>query len=332
MPKLWDLPDVALQITASYLHKASCALLCVAMGNSRKTAGACRSILSLNDVGRWSSLDFGDLDRRLALRLTDEHVRSILTCIDAANKLKSLKMTGCNSILGHGLEPLSTSTVIQRLDLAIVRKREEPLRLREDMILPVILNIMQSNSSLEVVQLPIDWENGYASETACKFALVYKQYKSLIRSRGRKCKECEEEGQFEEVCYSCLGMFHGVCPRMRSASFAEMGSNVNTDGNCMRQYCHACLESNEFSCSWCEEDQWCRECAPMTWKCNKCGDRACRSCAFLHFKRCAICHKLSCTSCVYFEASRSINTGAYVDICEDCLGSKEMKERYRKSS
>lgn len=62
----------------------------------------------------------------LEKKVTDENISSVLTLFDAANKLKSPKMTGCISILGHGLEPLRESSVIQRLDLVIERHRKEP--------------------------------------------------------------------------------------------------------------------------------------------------------------------------------------------------------------
>jgi hypothetical protein len=94
----------------------------------------------------------------LEKKVTDENISSVLTLFDAANKLKSPKMTGCISILGHGLEPLRESSVIQRLDLVIERHRKEPyyeFQLSEQNVLPILHDIIgRPNCSLQYLQLP----------------------------------------------------------------------------------------------------------------------------------------------------------------------------------
>ena len=73
------------------------------------------------DEEYWETLDFEELGRNLTMKLNDEHISTILKYTDAKNKLKSIKMTGCTSILGHGLAPIRTSTVIKRMDLVLVK-------------------------------------------------------------------------------------------------------------------------------------------------------------------------------------------------------------------
>lgn len=51
-------------------------------------------------------LDFGDIEKSLAKKLTDDDLRSALTCMNARDHVKTLKLSGCVNIAGCGLEPL----------------------------------------------------------------------------------------------------------------------------------------------------------------------------------------------------------------------------------
>ncbi|KAL7427816.1 hypothetical protein ACHAXM_001009 [Skeletonema potamos] len=77
--------------------------------------------------GQWEILDFIDLPVSLAKRLTDGDIGAVLVCIDAKNKLKRLKLTHCFNVVGHGLEPLQNSTVLEKLDLGLYRQFEQPI-------------------------------------------------------------------------------------------------------------------------------------------------------------------------------------------------------------
>ena len=59
------------------------------------------------------TLDFSDIGRDLASKLTDSDMSSILDLesIDAPNRLKVLKIIGCKNISGVGLEPIRGSTI-----------------------------------------------------------------------------------------------------------------------------------------------------------------------------------------------------------------------------
>ena len=63
-------------------------------------------------------LDFGEIDKEFASKLTDDDMADILLSIDAVNTLKTLKIIGCVEISGVGLEPLRGSSVLQQLDLS----------------------------------------------------------------------------------------------------------------------------------------------------------------------------------------------------------------------
>ena len=68
------------------------------MGRSRLSKN-----VSLSIAGRdWSTLDFGEIEKDLAARLSDDDMCAILVHIDAVRKVKRLKLTNCTNITGIG--------------------------------------------------------------------------------------------------------------------------------------------------------------------------------------------------------------------------------------
>eukprot|EP00985_Skeletonema_marinoi_P028517 scaffold25143_cov73-Skeletonema_marinoi.AAC.1 len=81
----------------------------------------CREVERSSAIaGGWVALDFGDIEKDLATKLSDEDIRGVLLSIDAINNLRSLWLTNCINITGVGLEPLRGSTIIQQIDLSLV--------------------------------------------------------------------------------------------------------------------------------------------------------------------------------------------------------------------
>jgi len=76
------------------------------------------------DNEEWETLDFIDIPASVASKLTDDDIRDVLLCLDAKNKLKRLTLTNCTSVVGHFLEPLRCSTVLEKLDLGLIRQFE----------------------------------------------------------------------------------------------------------------------------------------------------------------------------------------------------------------
>lgn len=134
------LPDDTLASVAKFLPKPSRALFAVGMTSPSltrkkpwklpKSVTTNQAILSLNsstighgiedeqrgdddDGEYWTTLDFVDIDETLANKLTDDDIGGALICIDAVNRLKSLKLTGCVNIKGTGLKPLKGSKVLE---------------------------------------------------------------------------------------------------------------------------------------------------------------------------------------------------------------------------
>ncbi|KAL9190437.1 hypothetical protein ACHAXT_007648 [Thalassiosira profunda] len=77
-----------------------------------------RAILSANRDS-WEVLDYEQIEKDLASRLTDEDIAASLICIDAFNRLEKLKLAGCVGISGAGLHPLRDSTALVQIDLSL---------------------------------------------------------------------------------------------------------------------------------------------------------------------------------------------------------------------
>ena len=108
-----SLPSSALTHIASFLAVPSRALFAVALSITSEE--------SLAIVGRTQCdiLDFGEIHKDLAAKLTDDHIKDILLSVDAVNRVKRLRLTHCTNITGSCLEPLSGSEVIEQIDLSL---------------------------------------------------------------------------------------------------------------------------------------------------------------------------------------------------------------------
>ena len=98
---LSDLPSGILAHAANFLAPPSRALFAVALdGNSAASTNESSSAIAGN---QWDVLDFGHIEKELAVKLSDDDVEKVLLVrIDAINKVKRLKLTNCVNITGAG--------------------------------------------------------------------------------------------------------------------------------------------------------------------------------------------------------------------------------------
>ena len=110
-----NIPDAFLSHVAIYLAKPQQALFAIALYTHQTTTTDSNSstsssewvalntksnvIISATSRDQWQELDFGDIEKSLAAKLTDDHARSILSCVDAPTNLKTLKLTGCMNVM-----------------------------------------------------------------------------------------------------------------------------------------------------------------------------------------------------------------------------------------
>ncbi|KAL7502267.1 hypothetical protein ACHAXN_000268 [Cyclotella atomus] len=121
-----DLPDAVLTRAATFLAFYDRVGFAMALPtwNQEEAHDVSKAIVGAELVQR---IDFEDSRKTdLALKLTDADLCQILTCVDAAFNLKSLCLTGCFSIEGHGLEPLRGSRELAAIDLSLVGRYESP--------------------------------------------------------------------------------------------------------------------------------------------------------------------------------------------------------------
>ena len=94
------LPDALLVDIANYVARPSAVLFAIAMKSQSTTETSNAIIISTADDDGWDVLDFDDIEKSLANKLTDDHIDEILRSIDAVNNLKVLKLAGCTKITG----------------------------------------------------------------------------------------------------------------------------------------------------------------------------------------------------------------------------------------
>lgn len=66
----------------------------------------------------WREIDFAQLEKSLALKLTNDDIFAVLSCVDAVNNLEKLNLSGCINVTGNGLEPLRGSVVMKLITFA----------------------------------------------------------------------------------------------------------------------------------------------------------------------------------------------------------------------
>ena len=98
--RITDLPDGLLDGISSYLAKPSVVLFAISMSaddSEQQTQTSKAIISSIN----WSVLDFGDIEKSLSAKLSDDDIDKMLKSIDAVNNLHILKLAGCVLSLIH---------------------------------------------------------------------------------------------------------------------------------------------------------------------------------------------------------------------------------------
>ena len=199
-------------------------------------------------------MDFRDVDKDLAAKLTDDDLRDVLTCIRAGKYLKTLRLAGCINITGCGLEPLRSSAVLEHMDLSLGMPyldappdtdpaRVVALELEEDAVLPILDSIVRAHGcSLKLVVFHRKLEMS-RSDAMNNFLDRYEQ---LLESRNPQCTMCTEilcrgfiDRLHQKQNYTCNQCFQNYCNDYR----CERTHEDNVYGHCSscdRELCHGC--------------------------------------------------------------------------------------------
>jgi hypothetical protein len=211
---------------------------------------------------RWDVLDFGEIEKALAARLTDDDIKAVLWCINAANRVKKLSLANCINITGAGLEPLRGSTTIEQIDLSLVGKHEEPIVAQSwhppktfrsfgepfepplscEFVLPILISIIERGhlSSLEHLQFPRAWRTQhvwcgkYYSERFTPdpaFIHFLTQYNHMLMNRGMSsCAQCSRN--LPSSGYQLVGSSIGN----EMISRFTFGNQNHTCSQCLRTF------------------------------------------------------------------------------------------------
>ncbi|EJK49347.1 hypothetical protein THAOC_31783 [Thalassiosira oceanica] len=249
-PHIDGLPDHLLVEVASFLDKECRALWAVSMTapSAHWTASSAvsatgRQILTLqrkNWREEWREVDFGKfLFQPTSLRahryfnldgwagagvtklsLSDDDLKAVLICIDAATSVESLYLSWCHLLTGRGLEPLSGSTALRRIDISIGGRKSSEVdvhcTLELGAVLPVLESIVaKSSNKLRHIQFPKKWRDS-KHESLSRFIA---SYNNMLRMVTHKCCQCnalsspgidaegERYGVQTATCYRCLNNF-----------------------------------------------------------------------------------------------------------------------------
>jgi len=287
-----DLSNSLLAHAMEYLPNLSVALFAAALtapssswskfNLKRKPSAISNAILS---ALQWGVLDFEDIGKQLASKLTDDDIGSVLTCLNAVTKVKNLKVTGCTNISGRGLEPLRGSMVLEQIDLSLVKQHTNPnirSAISEEAVLLILHSIIcKQGNRLRQVQMPSKWALG-VSMLLSQFA---ENYTRLLQSRPFNCAGCiQPEG--------CNGTDGAVwVPHVPGDWF---GVQLFTCYLCMRNFCGECDDDvGSFLCYLCDKN-YCGKCVE-TLDCGKCEETFCKGC--MPLRECELCVDVFCDEC-----------------------------------
>lgn len=327
-----DVPIEALKHVSSFLPDPSRALFAVALDKKNLSRREYQAIAG----NHWTTLDFGQIERTLAEKLTDDDISAVLSCIDSVRTVKKLRLANCINITGVGLEPLRGSRVIEHIDLSLVPDHTSPILdpeppISQDIVLPILSTVV--GRRLKVIEFPRVWRQDEAEFQLFRHGEenFYNQFLQLFVlsmnfGRGFRCDECQEEippnfsteadGTQRFICYKCHNCYCEDCDYNVELIFCE---------KCERHYCDACMD--HIVCESCDS-MYCAQCETLTF-CEDCGADLCNDCTIE--KPCKQCNKTlrSCSCGAHYDN----DTGEFTSdekkgcsycpnsFCDDCISS-----------
>ncbi|KAL9190651.1 hypothetical protein ACHAXT_000357 [Thalassiosira profunda] len=361
--ELTRLPDTVLATMAEFLTKTERALTAVAMTapasswkesnwkkqpcEASRVMAMAKPLAEINLRGRnWlrnyhrtksydmSFLDFEDIDKKLATKLSDADVGGVLVCIDAVNTLKKLKLHGCTGIRGSGLEPLRGSLALEQIDLSLAMKSKTlilPPDIRADAVIPILDSIVEDERScLKHIQLPKKWRD-VRSRTVSQFL---PKYNRALNNREMTCDYClgyndpkcgaicrtSEEDPWIPQSGAFWGIQHHSCYEC-TKTYCEEHSEEETPHVCEvceKMYCVDCNQIN--TCDICDETT-CGKCSNIE-RCADCDGVYCGNCCQVYW--CDGCDDQRCEECVPFIICEQ--EGCPKGNCMECTSGEEEKD------
>jgi len=204
---------------------------------------------------QWEILDFEEVEKSLAKKLTDDDLFAVLSCIKQT--VKRLKLTGCTNITGRGLVPLQFSTALELLDLSLLEhhggdsSRRESSRICQETVIPILESVISvQGCSLKYIQFPYEWIRT-RSERLVNFRNGYMVHLGRLSISCSKCnlvirgRRHTSSVGIQFCCYSCLKPICVSCNLLKACD------------ECKKVYCPSCSTKSEtcyhlnicYSCS-----------------------------------------------------------------------------------
>lgn len=328
-----ELPIGLMVDVSAYLAKSSRALLAVAF-SAPSSSWRSNDLIHLPlpittaiiSASQWDTLDFEDIERELANKLTDDDINAVLKSVHAQDVLKRLKLCGCINITGHGLNLLQASVVLEQIDISLAEKNDyqyiepEP-KISEEVVMPILDSIISADGcSLKHIQFPSMFRRESRVYTVLEFQT---RYNIQFLSREISCAKCNEAAPdtyrmndyliINKTCYDCLAPLCGDCRR----DDENGGFSLKWCNACDKTYCTDCVTVSK--CAYCS-DKRCEGCAMKA--CDECGNANCENCLYT----CDCCKMTRCIDCSpdeYHHCGNCSNQN-----CEDCYNGKEYSVKY----
>ena len=338
-----DLAIEPLTYVASFLAPPSRALFAIALYGSRRyrpyqfqminsITQSCswwdhsrrRSIRALMG-NKCDNLDFGDIEKSLAVRIYDADLVMILFCF-GVNEIKTLRLSNCISLEGMGLWPLRRSDVmiIEQIDLSVVtgytnsrlwKEAQDNYFSNESAVRTLLCIIHRPGNALKHIQL--HWSCRGCWLLPRSFDLFITEYNNMLAHRGiTSCSKCTNNLTAGGPQIVTMEL------QLNNGRWIEIESIQRfTCSNCLRIYCHDCqIGHNDTKgildyCSDCERFT-CQDCCKQDF-CAKCELGFCeRTCGGLKESRCRRCMNGICAKCV-FESTCVRCNGIDCGKCDD---------------
>ena len=338
---LSDLTIGILDHTASFLAPPSRALFAVALTNDNHKPNENSSSIAAADD--WDTLDFGEIEKDLAARLSDYDISDVLQHIDAVNKLKRLRLTNCINISGICLEPLRRSAIIEQLDLSLTGDGESP-RLDPEppisyyAVLPILDSIIASDRcSIKHLQFPYKWRRNRPIDSYFHAFIV--RYNEMRDNRDAiTCLNCDgslprDSLQWIDACscddnkhyathnHTCYQCTEHYCYDCSDEDDDDDDEEEEEEEEVILRYCNNCQRDYCAECVWVEEclicdDKVCEYCEKF--QCNKCNGAICSGC-IENQHDCTDCGNFYCDHCIQSDEGilcDLLKEGIF--LCEDC--------------
>ena len=272
------LPDTLVAAACDYLPVPSRLLTAVALGEGHRDSIGGVAVASLVGGAQITSLDFEQVERELASRLTDDHLEAMLRASDAATGLQVLKLAGCTNITGSGLRPLRGSRILRQVDLTMrgnheapqKKEEEEETRLSKEEALSFLQSLLDGGgTALRDVSLPSAWARDQAVD---QWKENFDQYTAECQIECSKIDCGNLVSSNGHTCYDCLNMMCDPCLNIDWDDIDDF-PDVHCD-RCQRIRCKECTTRQECaSCGYCGE--FCSGCMPITKRCRSCDQSFC---------------------------------------------------------